>query len=316
MTRENKLILIAGASGFLGTYLTTACRAQGFQLLGISETGPNDQLPWIDFARGRLEDVDLTRFLAERDPAACFVLTGGASVANSVLQPAEDFAKLLPGLSKLLGVLSQHHKDCHVILFSSAAVYGNPDALPIREECEIKPLSPYGTHKWLAEELLRHYSNIYGLRGSVLRIFSAYGAGLRRQIFWDLINKYEDSVRQRRFNIVLSGTGMESRDFIHADDVAIAAMLIMQRTTVERYRIYNVANGVGVTIRDAAGIMLGMLRQKVELNFSAMERPGDPRRWQADVQRLEALGFKPAVDLENGLRTYVDWLRRQGKDEL
>ncbi len=314
MKENQKSILITGASGFLGTYLSAACKERGYDLAGISSTAPAKPALWKNFAEENLQDVDFVRFLAGRRLDACFVLSGSASVSDSIVRPADDFTKLLPGVARLLEYLARHQMDCHVVLYSSAAVYGNPVDIPIGEESAINPLSPYGAHKWLCEELLRNYSNIFGLRTSVLRIFSAYGPGLQRQLFWDLINKYEEAIHKRTFEVTLSGTGFESRDFIHASDVTQAALLIMQREPAGGHQVYNVANGASVSIQDAAHSMMSMLRKKARVNFSGIGRPGDPQRWQADIKKLQFLSYKQSVDLDDGFRTYVEWLHGLGKD--
>jgi UDP-glucose 4-epimerase len=75
------------------------------------------------------------------------------------------------------------------LLLSSAAVYGNPQTLPVGEDQPVAPLSPYGFHKRQAELLVEEFARIYGLKGAVARIFSAYGPGLRRQVIWDICDR-------------------------------------------------------------------------------------------------------------------------------
>lgn len=314
MKAGNKSILIAGASGFLGTYLASACVAEGRRMIGVSNHAPANPEHWTNFAQYELESVDMKQFLDGQDLESCFILSGGTLVSDSILYPAADFARLLPGIVRLLEYLVRYQKACHVVLFSSAAVYGNPVANPIGEQAAIAPLSPYGTHKWLAEELVRHYARIYGVPCSILRIFSAYGPGLKRQLFWDLANKYEETVKNQKSDLTLSGTGLESRDFIHAIDIARAALLVARRSPGEGPEVYNVASGTGITIKDAASILVSRLRRKVELRFSGIGRPGYPDQWQANIENLQKLGYRSSVDLESGLQTYAEWLHRIGKD--
>jgi len=307
MTVSDRSSLIIGASGFLGSYLSSECHANGQRLCGISYTPPAHVDIWTKFAECDLHDVDFARFLDGDKLGTCYVLTGGSSVSDSMQEPARDFQKLLPGLARLLEYLVREQKDCHLVLFSSAAVYGNPVQNPISETSPIAPLSPYGAHKWLAEEMVRRYSEIFGLRASILRVFSAYGAGLKRQLFWDILRKYHDALANGTKRMVLNGTGEETRDFIHGKDVARATFLVAQELPRAGHETYNIANGVSVSIRDAATELINQLSEKVELSFSGVERAGDPMRWMANVEKLSALGYQNSVTLEAGLADYVRW---------
>ena len=120
-----------------------------------------------------------------------------------------------------------------LLLVSSAAVYGDPERLPVSEDAPLAPISPYGRHRAEAEEVALQS----GAPVVIARVFSAYGEGLRRQVLWD--------VAQRALvggPVELSGTGEETRDFVHARDVAAAISAIAQRSAFDG-EIVNVATG-------------------------------------------------------------------------
>jgi UDP-glucose 4-epimerase len=191
------------------------------------------------------------------------------------------------------------------VLLSSAAVYGNPVSLPITEEATPAPLSPYGYHKLQCELIGEEFARIFGLPVASARIFSAYGVGLRRQVVWDICEK---AIVQG--GLRLRGTGGESRDFVHAVDVAggIAAMVEKAPMRGERY---NLASGEETTIATLAEKLLAFLGCAAKPEFGAQENRGDPKNWRAETARLRALGFQPRVSLDEGLRGVATWARAE-----
>jgi UDP-glucose 4-epimerase len=215
-------------------------------------------------------------------------------VPGSIDDPDADREGAVEALRSLLPRL----ESIRLVLVSSAAVYGDPLLLPVSEDAPPAPVSPYGRHRveaeWLALES--------GVPLVVARVFSAYGEGLRRQVLWD--------VAQRALTgepITLSGTGAETRDFVHARDVAAAIHAIAEGAAFEG-EIFNVATGVETSIARLAELVTAELGGG-EIRFSGIGRPGDPTRWRADITRLRALGFTPSVSIEYGAPTYARWVR-------
>jgi UDP-glucose 4-epimerase len=176
--------------------------------------------------------------------------------------------------------------------------------LPVSETHSAKPLSPYGFHKLQGELLCEEFAQVYGLGTASVRIFSAYGPGLRRQVIWDMCAKLLSPAREP---ILLYGTGRESRDFIHARDVARALLLLATSAPCKGER-YNLGAGREVTIAELFQMLSRELGCRTEPIFSGESRPGDPLNWRADISRLKSLGFEPSVDLEQGLRTFAAWV--------
>ena len=312
---DNKKVLITGASGFLGTHLAEHCHAEGANIFGIDIRKPFDEKIWMGFSeQGLLSDTSES-LLIENDFDIIFHLAGGASVGLSVQDPAVDFNSLLPPTLTFLTWIKKYSAASHFVLFSSAAVYGNPDSLPIKENAVLHPLSPYGIHKLLAEDLLFHYSKYYNMKASVLRIFSAFGEGLRKQIFWDVMNRYRNALEKSadgKVDIELFGTGRESRDFIHGKDVARAAVLIALHTLNEdHFNIFNVAAGEETEIKEAIGYLFTNAQPTPAITFGGVNRTGDPERWQADVSKLKSIGFEPSGDVKNSLANFFTWCMAQ-----
>src|SRR6476620_7227710 len=139
---EGETILITGGSGFLGTWLANAAFAQGLELLGLDIVAPRRPEIWAGFAMQSCDRANFATLVRGRKLKSVFHLAGSASVPESITNPVADFTSLLPGTIELLVFLARHQPEAHLVLFSSAAVYGNPAQLPIDEAAAVLPVSP------------------------------------------------------------------------------------------------------------------------------------------------------------------------------
>jgi UDP-glucose 4-epimerase len=291
-------ILITGAAGFLGSQIAHHFVTQGWSVTGIDRTIPSQKPSWPleNFA---FNAPDFSAFLKDFSPDAVVHAAGGASVGASVEHPAQDFANGPQLTMTVLNALRNAGLAPKVIFLSSAAVYGQPDKLPVSEQTPCSPLSPYGYHKKISESLCREFFELYGIPSASLRIFSAYGAGLKKQVVWDLCRKVAAGGE-----VILQGTGHETRDFIHAKDVSRAVEVVLERGEL-RGGIYNVASGTETSIRELAQEILAAMRADATLKFDGKVPEGNPLNWRADISRLSSLGFSPSVSLKQGIAEIV-----------
>jgi UDP-glucose 4-epimerase len=299
--------LVTGASGFLGRYVARALVADGWSVVGLA-SGPPENAPLHlleGYHRLTLPSPALGDLLRELPPDACVHCAGRASVDMSMREPSGDFEASVSVTAGLLEALRQNAPACRTLYVSSAAVYGEPGRLPIREDDPAGPISPYGFHRYMSEQLCLEYASVFGLPVACARAFSAYGPGLRRQIVWDICRR---ALSERVLE--LRGTGDESRDFIHGHDVGRALAQLVTHAPAKG-EVYNVATGVETTIRELAGLVLSLLDAPPRLEFTGMAHPGNPANWRADVSRIAQLGFVPEIDLERGLASYLDWCRAE-----
>jgi UDP-glucose 4-epimerase len=306
---KGKKILITGGSGFIGTYLANECYKYEGELYGIDIRDPFDASIWTNYCTKGISDEEVDQLFVENQFDFVFHLAGGASVADSVTNPTFDFNSLVPTTFQLIQKIKANCPNAHLVLFSSAAVYGNPESFPIKEDAQLKPMSPYGIHKKIVEQLVAEYSTYYTIKCSVLRIFSAYGNGLRKQLFWDVMGRYKKSKEENAFPVLeLFGTGLETRDFIHVEDLASAAVIIATREKESKQCVfYNVASGKETQISEAMQCLFSDTDVEKNITFNGVTRAGDPVRWKADISKLTALGFVPKKELQSGLKGYYEW---------
>ena len=297
-------VLVLGAGGFLGRAIIEHFVALQWQVCGLSRNASPfiSSLP-VTWQRMELPDPGFIDLLDAERPDLLIHAAGTANVGQSLREPNHDFQQSVSVWMHVLDSLRRSRAQSRVILLSSAAVYGNPKKLPIYEEDLPAPISPYGYHKHMCEEIAQYFVALYGMSICSVRIFSAYGNGLRRQVLWDICQKALSSQV-----IELMGTGDESRDFIHAKDIARTLAYIAEYGNFHA-GLYNVASGVSTTIQQVASLLVQALGTENLIHFTCQQRSGDPRYWQADITKLNALGFVPEVSLQEGLYTYARWVQ-------
>jgi len=276
--------MVLGAGGFLGRYICNEFGRQGVRVVGVGRTHPHEQLGLERFYQLDLREADLASLLRDESPAWVINAAGSSSVGQSFAQPYEDWCQTVQVQARILEAIRRENPNSFYIFLSSAAVYGEPEYLPIREESPCRPISPYGMHKWQAELLQDEYSRFHGLRGAVLRIFSAYGEGLQKQVVYELSQK----ILCAKDCLDVYGTGEETRDFIHASDVARAVCCVAGR---EAAGVYNVASGRQTSIGQLARTLVNRLRPGLPIRFTGEGKAGNPLKWEADVSRVQRLGF-------------------------
>ncbi len=300
---------ITGAQGFVGRHVAQAFARVGWSVLGIGHGSWQE----ADARSWGLEywlESDITQASLQAlydmagPPDVIFHAAGGSSVAQSVTHPLRDFEKTVSTTAVLLDVVRRAAPDALMILPSSAAVYGIASDGPIKETASLTPVSPYGLHKCLAEHLVRGAYQLFGLRHAIIRYFSLYGPGLCKQLLWDLAQKLSSKPK----DIVLFGTGEETRDFLHVDDAARFAVLVAEKMTGREPLIVNGGSGDCVPVRYIAKTLGGLLSPGTTIRFSGTQRTGDPSNYQADTQLMRHLGFRPTWNLDKGMAGYVDWL--------
>lgn len=304
-TTDKQTILVTGAAGFIGNYVCREFFQAGWRVIGTDcsneENAPLDSVH--QYIQLELPTQHLVKTIAEEQPSVCVHCAGRASVAFSMRQPHKDFLTNTVLTYELLDSIRWHAPKCSFIFLSSAAVYGAPKQNPISESCQPEPISPYGYHKWQSELICQEFAQVHDVKTASMRVFSAYGPGLRRQVIWDLCRK---AFSERE--VILQGTGIESRDFIHGRDIARAVVAIASEAPMEG-ESYNVAGGEETTIRDLAKWILNSVGIKKKIQFEGHLPKGTPSQWRADINKLNALGYKSGVAFQDGVKEFVQWSR-------
>lgn len=293
-------LLVLGSEGFIGSHAVQYFRSAGYSVTCADIVLKAEP----DYLLINPELPDFSSIFRKQVFDVCINATGAANVQLSFQYPALDYMINTVNVYNILDSIRQYNPGCKFINLSSAAVYGNPASLPIKETHAIQPLSPYGFHKWYSEQICNQFHLQHSLSTISLRIFSAYGEGLKKQLFWDLYKKISNSTD----SIEMFGTGKESRDFIYVGDIMRAIKYIIDKEVFDGKAI-NVASGKEVTIEEIVFTFLKVFKKDINVRFTGNTKIGDPLNWRADITALETLGFQPETDLQSGIQKLAIWLK-------
>jgi dTDP-glucose 4,6-dehydratase/UDP-glucose 4-epimerase len=302
--KKTKVIII-GSKGFIGSHLFAYLIEKDYSVYGADVV--------VDYVTDSYFLIDSTNadfntiFKSHRFDW-CINCSGAASVPASLNNPARDFELNSHNVFRLLSAIKEYSPSCRFLNLSSAAVYGNPDSLPVSETSHCQPVSPYGYHKQYSEMICEEFFRFFNVPTCSLRIFSAYGEGLQKQLFWDLHKKTLSNE-----SIVLFGTGEETRDFIYIKDLVRLIEIVCEKGSFEGDAL-NAANGQEISIAEAVETFYQFYPKKIDCFFGGNIRQGDPSKWVADITKINEMGFSPQYSLKEGLFHYFQWVQKFSYD--
>lgn len=298
-------MLITGAKGFIGSHVSTYFKKLGYETFGIGHGDLYvDECKKIGLDYWIKSEITLKTLCELNQEFDSIIHCGGSgSVDFSVKNPYDDFKKTVDATLEVLEYMRLYNPNAKLIYPSSPAVCGEHDDSPIKESCKRKPLSPYGYHKKIAEDLCKSYSDKYNLNIKIIRLFSVYGETLKKQLLWDSCNKLSTSQNVIKF----WGTGKETRDFIHIDDVLTLMSAILDESS--HFLIVNGGSGIRYEISQIVHKIDALLAQNKIIEFTNDLHIGNPIYYLADIDVALSLGWKPSISLDDGLKNYVLWFK-------
>jgi CDP-paratose 2-epimerase len=331
-------VLITGGCGFIGCNLADALAGKGERVLildALTRKGTEENAAWLKSRHGdRLEIVteDVRNLSAVRSAVtgakAVFHLAAQVAVTSSLEDPQEDFSINAGGTLNILETVRRYNPRAAVLFASTNKVYGKlmqdgefarRDAryVPISEQFangvdEAAPLdfySPYGCSKGAADQYVRDYARVFGLRTVVLRMSCIYGP---RQFGTEDQGWIAHFLRQalRDAPITIYGDGYQVRDALFIDDAIAAWLLAFERIDAVQGRVFNLGGGPdnAVSLREMMELIGALRKHKPDVRFDKW-RPGDQPWYVSDIGAIStALAWRPKVSLPTGLRSLHHWL--------
>ncbi len=306
----NASVVVLGAAGFIGRHVARAFAGRGCRVLGIGHGQWTDS-EWRQWGLSGWADADigiqaLDRLIDGSSPRAIVHCGGSGAVSFSYAHPLEDFQRATQSTAAVLEWIRLNYRDtCRFVLVSSAAVYGDQGDSNATENSVRTPISPYGVHKVAAEALCESYSRFFAVSSSIVRLFSVYGEGLRKQLLWDALNKFRAGQNQ------FFGTGNELRDWIHVSD-ASELLALAGLSAQPTFEVYNGGFEHASTseILSQLAVAFGFTDAVV---FNGETHMGNPRRLTSDCGHARRLlNWEPTIGLNEGVHRYAEWFKKQG----
>jgi UDP-glucose 4-epimerase len=311
-----KNILITGASGFIAKNLVEVLlNHEDFHLI-LTDISNLFKYPKYSINPPRLSKLDVGDRAAVFDIFnhekidICIHLAAEVSVEDSIKYPDRTMMVNVNGTLNVLDACVQNKVE-NFIFASSAAVYGHPRSLPISEEHELKPISPYGTSKLIAEQHVSSYMRAKKIRKAIsLRIFNAYGEGQVGNL--SVMAKFARKL-SKGLPPIIYGDGMQIRDFVSIKDV-VNAILLSIRAMEESSKIFlsnsncvfNIGTGVGTTIKDLCEEMIRLSGLDLQPIYQKTDNKADIKASYADITKAKAiLQFAPKSNLKKDLQNLV-----------
>ena len=316
-------LLVTGGAGYIGSVVTEYLCDAGHRVVVIDDlsTGHREALdPRVRFVEGSILDGEtILTVLSDGIEAVCH-FAAFSLVGESMERPLKYYRNNIAGAVSLLSAMKETGV-AHFLFSSTAAVYGDPETIPITEEAPLRPVNAYGNTKLAVEHLLGDCHAAWGLRYLSLRYFNAAGASERfgedHHPESHLIPLVIDAALRTRPELVIYGDDYETpdgtciRDYIHVKDLASAHLLGLDALVGGETGALNLGNGRGYSVREVVNAAETVLGRKVPHRIGE-RRAGDPAVLVASSARAEqVLGWKRLYpDIEAIVRDAYEWRKR------
>lgn len=299
-------ILVTGGAGFIGRHTCNCLLENGHEVI-VVDNFSTGRPEWVAGGARVIEaDItapDLTDLTVRLQPDAVVHLAAQTSVSQSVSAPHEDAHTNIVGTVNVLRAAAAAGVR-RLVFASSAAVYGEPESLPLKEDARAEPLSPYGLSKQTGEAYIRMVTNAHGISYTILRFSNVYGPGQTADGEAGVVAIFCDKA-MRGEAPTIHGDGAQTRDFVYVGDVAEAVRLALESDRPAD--TFNVSTGDPVSVLGLWGeIRRAMAELVPQMPVSeprlGPERPGDIRHSYLDHGQIRTfLGWEPRVALPAGL---------------
>lgn len=303
----DKTVFFTGGAGFLGGHVVPLLLERGYSVRLFDNMTRGDRVrveEWLATGKVELVAADVRYGGAVREAirgCSHAIHFAAVSINKSVADPHESMDINTVGTHNVVAAAADEGVR-RLVFASSASVYGEPERLPMAEDDELRPLTPYCISKRAGEDLLAFYQRQKGLSWIALRFFNVYGPGQKVEAYYtSVINHFVERLRAG-LPPVIDGKGEQSMDFVHVSDLARSVVLALE-SEADNVPI-NIGTGVDTSIATLAKILIDAVGVEVQPEF----KPRDVlvSRRAADIARArEILGWAPRISVDDGMADLV-----------
>jgi UDP-glucose 4-epimerase len=317
MKLENRYILVTGGAGFIGSHLVRTLKKMQNHVkvfdnfstgsLKNLQKAERDNLEIIEGDIRNIKDVEK----ACEGVEIIFHYAADPYVKESVLNPIPSFNINVEGTLNILETMREKNINEIVFASSGGTLYGEVDEenIPTSEGVQFRPISPYGASKASCEGYLSAYSSSYGLIVLSVRFANIYGPYSDHGVMFDFYHKLKENPHK----LEILGNGKQIKSYMYVTD-CIDATLTAIKNTKKGFEAYNLGVDETTTVDEIAELLVDIMDLKeVEFVYTGGERgwTGDVKHSEISIEKLKNLGWKPKIDLKEGINKYISWLEKQ-----
>lgn len=296
-------VLVTGGAGFVGSHVVDTLIENKHEVVVCDSlvSGSKGNIhPGARFYQVDIRSADLEDIFKQEKPEIVYHLAAQSVVPPSIKDPMYDESVNVGGTLNLLEMMRKYEAK-KIIYSSSAAVYGNPVELPVKEDHPIQPLSPYGLSKWIAEHYLALYQRMYGLDYTAFRYANIYGPRQTPEGEGGVVSIFVDQIKKEE-TPTINGDGRHTRDYIYVGDVAQANLMAMDRGS---QAVVNLGTGKAVSILELLLLLEEVTGKPLKAEHGA-ERVGDIVHSALHPGRAsQALQWEARTSLLDGLKKTI-----------
>ncbi|MGQ9468444.1 MAG: SDR family NAD(P)-dependent oxidoreductase [Nitrososphaerales archaeon] len=304
-------VLVTGGAGFIGSHLVDKLVNTEFEVVVLDDfsSGFEGNLEHaLKNGKARLVKGDVRNFNVVSRAAkgckcvfhlACFIPNAfGHAISSSEASPELDMDVTIKGTLNILQCARLNNMK--VLFASSGAVYGEPKSLPVKEDDQVQPVSPYGASKAAAELYCEVYKRLHGLKIVTARLFNTYGPRQKKYLMYDVLVRLRKNPRQ----LTIYGSGEQVRDFTFVEDMVNILMLLMEGCE----GVFNLGSGEGERVKDVVRIICEEMGVDPEITYTGKSWVSDINALVADISRLKkSVGYEPNTTLSEGVKKLIAW---------
>ena len=309
----NKSVLILGAYGFIGSALIELFLELGYYVFTVGRGSKNkvfmNKKMVVHLGDNWPCEVDASKL---KNIRYIFHCASSGRVADLENQPVDILRSSLTSSESLLPLMKKMPSQSRLIFFSSAAVYGEREKAKSFQDNYVGPCSMYGLEKLMTEQLIRKGAVDFNFKVSIIRLFSIFGPGLKKRVFWEGFERYCE-LEEDMQPIMFYGNGFEKRDWVDISNLMSFMEWFVCRRSVwgDDIETFDFGSGVETSLKTALEAFFTHFKLKRNILFTGVERGFDPDALVADMQYLNSIGWKQSNCCLTDLQKYGKWCLEQ-----